>query len=155
WLRAFEWAGLIVLAAAIAVARSWGGTALRIVSVLESAACVVAVLESGAATSPLFPYLLAPAFVAALASGLAGALLGPGIAGLCLVIAGRLTHFGDSYAATSAQWVVLAIVAGVVAAWIGRLLAPDESEAAPADSSYAAAYRLLAQLRPVARQLSV
>ena len=154
-LRAFEWAGLIVVATIVALARNWSGTSLRIVAVLESVACVVAVVESGAATSPLFAYLMAPAFVAALATGVAGALLGPGIAGLSLVIAGRVHDFGDNFATASAQWVSLAVVAGLVAAWIGRLLAPDQSDVLPEDTSYAAAYRLLAQLRPVARQLSV
>ena len=154
-VRAFEWAGLIVLTTAVALARNWDGTSLRIVSVLESVACVVAVVESGGATSPLFAYLMAPAFVAALRTGIAGALLGPGIAGLCLVIAGQVHDFGDNYATASAQWVLLAIVAGLVASWIGRLLAPAGGDVAAEDTSYAAAYRLLAQLRPVARQLSV
>jgi signal transduction histidine kinase len=153
--RAFEWAGLILAAAAVALVRNWGGTALRMLSVLESVACVVAVLESGDATSPLFPYLLAPAFVAALNTGLVGALVGPGVAGFTLVTAGRLNTFNDNFATTSAQWVMLAVVSGLVAAWIGRLLVPVGAETAPVDASYAAAYRLLAQLRPVARQLSV
>ena len=49
---------------------------------------------------------------------------------------------------------MLSLAGGLVAAWIGRLLAPNEN-VEPVEASYAAAYRLLAQLRPVARQLSV
>jgi signal transduction histidine kinase len=154
-VHAFEWAGLIVVAAALALARDWSGTTLRLVAVVESVACVMAVLESGATTSPLFPYLLAPAFVAALNTGIAGALIGPGVAGFTLVAAGQLHSYGDNFATASAQWVMLAVVSGLVAAWIGRLLAPVGTDAVPVDTSYAAAYRLLAQLRPVARQLSV
>jgi signal transduction histidine kinase len=153
--EAFAWSGLLVASAVVAMIRKWNGSALRVVSVLESIACVVAVLESGNATSPLFPYLLAPAFVAGLTTGVPGALLGPGLAGLALVGAGRINAYPHTYAASSAQWVMLAVVSGLVAAWIGRLLAPTDPAAEATDASYEAAYRLLAQLRPVARQLSV
>jgi signal transduction histidine kinase len=44
------------------------------------------------------------------------------------------------------------VAAGLLAAWIRQLLNPRDETV---DTSYAAAYRLLAQLRPVARQLSV
>src|SRR4051794_6763586 len=50
---------------------------------------------------------------------------------------------------------MLSLAAGVIAAWIGQLLTPAEGAAGQVEASYAAAYRLLAQLRPVARQLSV
>ena len=152
---AYIWAPLIVAPAMLALVGNWSGSALRLIAVIESVACVVAVLESGAAASPLFPYLLAPAFAAAVATGLPGAVLGPGIAGLTLVIAGAVQTRGESFAVTSAQWVLLALAAGLVGAWIGRLLAPSGEPEVQVDSSYAAAYRLLAQLRPVARQLSV
>jgi len=154
-VAAYIWAPLIVAPAMLALVRNWPGYALRVIAVIESVACVTAVLESGGQASPLFPYLLAPAFAAAVATGLPGAVLGPGIAGLCLVVAEQVGPRGDSFAATSAQWVLLALAAGLVGAWIGRLLAPSAEMATPVDSSYAAAYRLLAQLRPVARQLSV
>jgi signal transduction histidine kinase len=153
--QAFAWSGLLVAAAIFATVPKWSPRAVRVVTVVESIACVVAVLESGSEMSPLFPYLLAPAFAGALVVGLPGAVLGPGFAGLGLVVAGKLYQYGDTYAPTSAQWVMLAVVSGLVAAWIGRLLAPGEASAEPPEASYAAAYRLLAQLRPVARQLSV
>jgi signal transduction histidine kinase len=153
-VEAYIWAPLIIAPAMLALVRSWPGFALRVIAVIESVACVVAVLESGGQASPLFPYLLAPAFAAAVATGLPGAVLGPGIAGLSLVAAGAVLPRQDSFAAASAQWVVLALWAGLVGAWIGRLLTPTAA-AATVETSYAAAYRLLAQLRPVARQLSV
>ena len=153
--QAFAWSGFLVASAVVASVPKWGLKGLRIVSVVESIACVVAVLESGSATSPLFPYLLAPAFVAGLTTGVTGALLGPGLGGLALVAAGALYNYSETYAPSSAQWVMLAVVSGLVAAWIGRLIEPREANSDAAEASYAAAYRLLAQLRPVARQLSV
>jgi len=152
---AFTWSIVVVVAALVGTVPQWNGNALRLVSVLESLACVWAVLQSGGASSPLFPYLLAPAFSAALLTGLPGALLGPGFAGLALVVAGKVEDRGATFAAASAQWVLLSVAAGLVAAWIGRLLVPTDGAAEPVEASYAAAYRLLAQLRPVARQLSV
>lgn len=152
---AFAWSGVIVAAAIVGTVPQWKGNALRLVAVLESVACVGAVLQSGGASSPLFPYLLAPAFSAGLLTGVPGALLPPGFAGLTLVIAGELEDRGDTFATASAQWVMLSLAAGLIAAWIGRLLAPAEGAAEQVEASYAAAYRLLAQLRPVARQLSV
>ncbi|MGN6474817.1 MAG: sensor histidine kinase, partial [Mycobacteriales bacterium] len=52
------------------------------------------------------------------------------------------------------QWVLLAVAAGLLAAWVRRLQTLSHP-AAPNDKSYAEAYRLLVQLRPVARQLSL
>ena len=62
--NAFAWSLVIVVAAVVGTVPQWKGNALRLVSVVESVACVIAVLESGGANSPLFPYLLAPAFTA-------------------------------------------------------------------------------------------
>ncbi|MBV9368259.1 MAG: GAF domain-containing sensor histidine kinase, partial [Frankiales bacterium] len=60
------------------------------------------------------------------------------------------------FARESALWVVLALAAGLAGAWIRSLRTPAAATAAEQqDTSYASAYRLLAQLRPVARQLSV
>ena len=150
---AYSWFALLLVLALVASARPWGPQAIRLIAVVESIGCVVAVLETGNGSSPLFPYLIAPAFGAALGTGLIGALLPPGIAGLALTVAGQSSNRGESFAVATAQWVLLAVAAGLAGAWIRRLTAPVASP--EADTSYAAAYRLLAQLRPVARQLSV
>src|SRR5207245_10520953 len=49
----------------------------------------------------------------------------------------------------------LALAAGLAGAWIRSLRTPGAVATGQQDTSYASAYRLLAQLRPVARQLSV
>jgi signal transduction histidine kinase len=128
------------------------GDAVRIA---ESVGATVAVLQSGAGSSPLFPYLLAPAFIGGLARGAVGGVIPPGFAACALLAAGAIEHPPGSYSAACAEWVLLAVAAGLTAAYIRNLRslggrAPDQ-----VDTTYAAAYRLLAQLRPVARQLSV
>src|SRR5205807_3879321 len=45
--NAFAWSGVIVAAAIVGTVPQWNGNALRVVSVLESVACVFAVLRSG------------------------------------------------------------------------------------------------------------
>jgi signal transduction histidine kinase len=50
-----------------------------------------------------------------------------------------------------AQWVVLALSLGLLAAWVRKILQQQELAS---QSSYASAYRLLSQLRVVSRQLS-
>jgi signal transduction histidine kinase len=127
------------------------GRAMRIV---EAQMCAVAVIATVDPTSPLFPYLIAPAFAGGLMTGPTGAVISPGFAALTLSIAAPFREEANNFGAQIAMWVVLAVAAGLLAAWIRRLLMPP-IEAQPVDTSYAAAYRLLAQLRPVARQLSV
>jgi signal transduction histidine kinase len=151
---AFSWFGLLLLLALAASARAWGTNAVRLVTIIEAIGCVVAVLETGGGSSPLFPYLIAPGFAGGLNGGVVGAVLPAGFAGLALVVGGSISPTDDSFAASSAEWVLLAIAAGFAGAWIRRLTAPQQ-RVVEVDASYAAAYRLLAQLRPVARQLSV
>ncbi|MDQ1748413.1 MAG: hypothetical protein QOD07_2676, partial [Frankiaceae bacterium] len=117
-------------------------------------ATVVAVLESGGADSPLFPSLIAPAFAGGLLAGTANAVVPPGLAAIALLVGGRLGTGDDALARQSALWVVLALAAGLAGAWIRSLRTPGVATEQQ-DTSYASAYRLLAQLRPVARQLSV
>src|SRR5207249_1256604 len=87
--QSFALATLLVAAAALACARAWTGVAVLLVTAVESVTVVVAVLESSTVSTPLFPYLLAPAFAGGLAAGLTGALVAPGVSGLALVIAGQ------------------------------------------------------------------
>ncbi len=55
------------------------------------------------------------------------------------------------YISYVAQWVVLALCLGLLAAWVRRV---RENQLEASSSSYASAYRLLSQLRVVSRQLS-
>jgi signal transduction histidine kinase len=134
--------------------RPWPGRLGLLLRTATAVSTVVAVLESGNADSPLFPYLVAPAFAGGLIAGWASAVVPTGLAAIALLVAGRLGHGGDALARQSALWVVLALAAGLAGTWIRSLLTPSGG-AEQQDTSYAAAYRLLAQLRPVARQLSV
>ena len=56
-----------------------------------------------------------------------------------------------AYISYVSQWVVLALCLGLLAAWVRRV---RDNQVAASASSYAAAYRLLSQLRVVSRQLS-
>src|SRR4051812_50052097 len=56
------------------------------------------------------------------------------------------------YSVAGVEWVLLTVAVGLLATWARRLRLTTPAE--PADDSYVAAYRLLSQLRTVARQLS-
>jgi signal transduction histidine kinase len=153
--RALLWFPLLLVLGVISSLRAWPGRLGLLLRTASAVATVVAVVESGNADSPLFPYLIAPAFAGGLIAGSASAVVPTGLAAIGLLIAGQLGHGGEAMARASALWVVLALAAGLAGAWIRALLAPTAGVAEQTDTSYAAAYRLLAQLRPVARQLSV
>jgi signal transduction histidine kinase len=150
-----NWLPLVVALGVIASTRQ-GGMLGRLLRIVESVGTAVAITQSGAANSELFPYLIAPAFSGGLITGWSGAAVTPGLAAITLLVARPFLHTNnETYAGEVAQWVVLAVAAGLASAWIRRLLRPDGRAPELVDTSYAAAYRLLAQLRPVARQLSV
>ena len=155
--QALLWFPLLLVLAVITSVRPWPGRLGLLVRTLTAVATVVAVLESGSADSPLFPNLIAPAFAGGLIAGSANAVVPTGLAAIGLLAAGQIGEGGDALARESALWVVLALAAGLAGAWIRALLTPSPGAIAAEqqDTSYAAAYRLLAQLRPVARQLSV
>jgi signal transduction histidine kinase len=153
--QALLWFPLLFVLAVVGSVWSWPGRLGLLLRVLTAIATVVAVLETGDANSPLFPYLIAPAFSGGLIAGITDAVVPPGFAALALLAAGWVGHRGEAFPRESALWVLLAVAVGLAGAWIRALLAPNGSSAEQTDTSYAAAYRLLSQLRPVARQLSV
>jgi signal transduction histidine kinase len=153
--QALLWFPLLLVLGVISSVREWPGRLGLLVRSATAVATVVAVLESGNADSPLFPNLIAPAFAGGLIAGSASAVVPAGLAAIGLLVAGQLGHGGDALARESALWVVLALAAGLAGAWIRALQMPSATAVEPQDASYAAAYLLLAQLRPVARQLSV
>jgi signal transduction histidine kinase len=155
-VEALSWAPLLVLAAAIGAAgQRLTPLASRLMRIAEAVIASVAIVATFDASSPLFPYVIAPAFAGGLLAGASGAVVVPGFAALTLLGGTPFLDSRRDFGTAVAQWVVLAVAGGLLAAWVGRLLSPSRRTSEPVDTSYAAAYRLLAQLRPVARQLSV
>jgi signal transduction histidine kinase len=155
--QSLPWFPLLIAAGAMGSVRQQPGIAGRLGRIIEALICAAAVLGSDDPTSPLFPYLIAPAFAGGLMTGLTGAFTSPGFAAIALL--GALPFVDESahsWGVSIAEWVLLAVAAGLLASWIRRLLgATERGRPEISDTSYAAAYRLLSQLRPVARQLSV
>ena len=140
----------------IAASSYQSGLLGRLLRIAEAVGCAIAVIETGASESTLFPYLIAPSFAGGLIAGFSAAAVTPGFAALTLLVGMAFINTDDTvFAGAVAQWIVLAAATSLLAAWIQRLLRPGARPATLEDTSYAAAYRLLAQLRPVARQLSV
>lgn len=148
----FLW--LVTLAIVGALADRWrsavAGSWLRIAEVLLM---LPAVLTTATTTSPFLPYLLAPAVGGGLAAGVGGAVLPPLVAAAGFVTAGFLADVGSAsgYAAATAEWVLLSGLAGIIAALGSAQLSQPQ---ATDEHSYVEAYRLLSQLRVVARELS-
>jgi signal transduction histidine kinase len=147
------WLAVVIAAAGLTRALALNPIGVLAAPAIESVVCVVAVLVTGSHDSPLFPSLLGPAFAAGMAVGPPGVVLTTALPALTLVAAGLGGHSGTDYVAAAATWTVLAAAAGAGGATL-RQVAVSKATAYD-DPSYAAAYRLLAQLRPVARQQSV
>jgi signal transduction histidine kinase len=123
------------------------------IPVVESAAVCLLVMSDGGPHESLLPYLLAPALDAGLIAGIAGAVYVAG-ASSATVLAARLLGFTEQdpldYSSTAAEWIVLALLTGILAAWARKLGVRPTDRNEP----YPAAYRLVSQLRTVSRQLS-
>jgi signal transduction histidine kinase len=117
------------------------------------ACCLMLTLEP--LPESLLPYLLAPALAAGLTGGVRIAVTTAGLGALVLML-GRL--LGDEtlswsvYFAVESRWTLITLAVGLLGAWVGRL--QEAGEAQTENVAYAAAYRLISQLRLVARQLS-
>jgi signal transduction histidine kinase len=140
---------IAVVAVVVATARpkaAW-------VPVLESAGVTLIVMSDGGPHEPLLPYLLAPALDAGLVAGIGGAVYVAG-ASSAMILAARVFGLTErdpvDYSSTAAEWVVLAMFTGALAAWARRLGVRPTDRNEP----YPAAYRLVSQLRTVSRQLS-
>ncbi len=150
--------GVLALTA-VAVAASvpvHGHRALReLQPVTEAVAscCVFLTLEP--LPESLLPYLIAPALGAGLAGGARIAVTAAGLAALVLMVGravGSEVLTWGTYLAVASRWTLITLAVGLLGAWISRL---QEQSAEPTENlAYAAAYRLISQLRLVARQLS-
>jgi len=103
----------------------------------------------------LLPYLIAPALAAGLTGGTRMAVLAAGLGALVLMLGkpvGSETLSWTSYLALESRWTLITFAVGLLGAWVGRL----QQAATPQDENvaYAAAYRLISELRLVSRQLS-
>ncbi|MCZ3387381.1 MAG: histidine kinase, partial [Actinomycetia bacterium] len=101
----------------------------------------------------LLPYLVTPALSAGLIGGWSLAIITSGATITVLIAPGMLGR--ESLAATdylvdAAQWSLLALVVGLLAAWVRRV----QIQVPVDEESYLEATRLLTQLRNVARELS-
>ena len=153
--QALMWFPVLILAAVVGSIRQRSLLAGRLLRIVEALLASVAIIATVEPTSPLFPYLIAPAFAGGLLTGVAGSIVSPGFAAMVLSLSAPFRDGAHDFGAAIGEWVALAVAAGLLAAWIRRLLAPLPQEEQAVEASYAAAYRLLAQLRPVARSLSV
>jgi signal transduction histidine kinase len=123
--------------------------------VLEGALLGGALVTTGSADSPYLPYLLMPAFSGGLSFGLLAGLLPSAAAVAALVITPLYLDsrpFANELSAHVFQWLVLAVLVAIVASWVQSVL----HQAARVDAlerSQIEAFRLLTELREVARQL--
>jgi signal transduction histidine kinase len=124
---------------------------LRLLTLLEAAIWVWAVLDTGSDQSPFLPYLLAPAFVAGLRLGWEGVLVPVAIAAVAVLSAAPSAVSADRVSdvlGPLSTWVALALMVGLLASWIRALELRQ-----PGEESYLHTYRLLSELRAMARRL--
>ncbi len=147
------WIGGVAVAAVVASfleRNALGGLLGRSGEVIVWAAAVNA---TGHDLSPLLPYLLAPVFAGGLLARFAGAAMAAGMAAIALLVTLSLPQ-GDidtkDYSIAAAQWTVIALLGGLVAAWARRL---QQAAGDAQVSAYAEAHSLLSQLYTVTRQL--
>jgi signal transduction histidine kinase len=129
------------------------GPAMRLQPVLAAVLAALVITVVAGAPVPLLPYLLAPVIDAGLVGGLVTAITASGLAAgaeLAVSVANGRDDLGLAIASSS-QWVLFTVAVGALAAWVRRL---QRRPGPQPDPSYAAAYRLLSQLRLVSRQLA-
>jgi signal transduction histidine kinase len=151
-------AGLLVglaLAASVPIPPLWRPIAL-FAPVAEAviACCVMLLIEPLPET--MLPYLLAPALAAGLIGGTQIGVMTTGLGAFTLLLGqflGTEPLSWSDYLAIVSRWTLITLAVGLLGAWVGRLQLA--AAGAPAENlAYEAAYRLISQLRLVARQLS-
>jgi signal transduction histidine kinase len=120
----------------------------------EAAASTAVILAGDGPHDALLPYLLVPGLHSGLAFGAMAGVSTVGISALVMLV-GRLvgltTRDVVEFSVVAAEWLLLALAVAMLASWVRRISSQSRS---PTNESYAAAYRLISQLRTVSRQLS-
>jgi signal transduction histidine kinase len=155
-LEAIGWLLALVAVAGVAAALRVHGPAATFSYSIEALIWAFGVVFSGGAHSPLMPYAVAPVFAAGMAALMPGAFTVSGIAALGLVVAQGIAasmHLAAmesiaDFSTLAAQFVVLALVVGLLAAWVGSLRIRDQDGA-----QYLQAHRLLEQLHAITTRL--
>jgi signal transduction histidine kinase len=150
-VRTLLWLLPTVVAGAVAWSIKRPGWTWRAAMAAEMALVAVAVPFTGAAASPLLPYLLGPLFSIGFRSGaervgVAGAFVAAGLLAGLRIDAVRADQ--RAYLVSAAEWTVLAVAFGLVGAWARALSAGDDPT-----TRYVEVSRLLGELRGVARRL--
>lgn len=146
--------GLLSLVALMSSLPLESDIAARLQPVAAGVLAALIIALAAPVPAPLLPYLLSPVVSAGLVGGITTAITTAGLAAGAEFAATVITVPSAAVVASvaaSAPWMLFTVAVGLLAAWVRRLeLRPSPKP----DPSYAAAYRLLSQLRYVSRQLS-
>lgn len=154
WANIAAGALLLALATASSLPFRWLPGVDTYRAPLEGVAACCVMLSVEPLPEALLPYLLAPALAAGLLGGVRVAIMTAGLSGATLLLGrvlGDETRQLTDYLATVSQWTLITLAVGLLGAWVLRL----QTQGQPAENAaYESAYRLISQLRLVARQLS-
>jgi signal transduction histidine kinase len=129
---------------------SIGNERRTLIAYAEAVVTGVMLTVTGADQSPLLPYLLSPGLALGLLAGRRAVLLGAALAGTAMAVTATITENtaeAKDFAVAAAEWLLLGLAVGLVAAWARRLMNVDVQ----AVDRYAEARSLLEQLRTVTR----
>lgn len=150
-LAALAGAGAILVVAALAGRAPAGSVAGRLGRAAELLLACIAISVTGQGASSFVMYLTVPVVAAGLFCGVVDAVLMAAFSALVLLALGaRSPDFSLLAFGTVGQYLLLATAVGLVAAWARRLLRTAPAAQQPL---FGTAYRLLTELRTVARQL--
>lgn len=153
WASAVAAVLLVGVALLFSTPWPWPGSPWLHAPAEAMAACVVMLLVEPL-PEVLLPYLLAPALSAGLFGGARVAVTTAGMSAAVLFggqYVGVESRGFSSYVAAVGQWTLIQLAVGLLGSWVRRL---QQTEAPAEILAYESAYRLISQLRLVARQLS-
>jgi signal transduction histidine kinase len=149
--------GTVLLTVVAAVAMAVGAFSFvpaRWICLVEGFLAALAIGVTLPQGGMLLPYLMAPALIAGVWSGITAVVMVAGFEMLALILVlafGGASAPAQVWVQLAAPWAVASLGAGLMAAWVVQLRGiPGFQD----DASYASARRLLSQLRTVARRLS-
>ena len=124
---------------------------VRAQPVAEAVAACLLMMPLEPLQRSMLPYLIAPALAAGLRSGFATAVIASGLAtadpaARPTCSASRTRCLAHATSPTSATWTLITLAVGLLGGWVRRLQA---APGPPENAAYAAAYRLISQLRLV------